>query len=84
MTHRKYRITTKPETTNYSSFEHDIWNIQIGPRVYTIIGLYHPPQGTDPKVNNTNFLDQLTDLLSHVIPKTPGHNDTGRLQHSHQ
>ena len=34
MTHRKYTITTKPETTNYSSFEHDIWNIQIGPRVY--------------------------------------------------
>ena len=28
-----------------------------------------PPQGTDPKVNNANFLDQLTDLLSHVVPK---------------
>ena len=69
MTHRKYTIATKPETTNHSSFEHDIRNIQIGPRVYTIIGLYHPPQGTDPKVNNVKFLDQLTDLLSHVIPK---------------
>ena len=68
-THRKYTITTKPETTNYSSFEHAIWNIQIGPTVYTIIGLYHPPQGTDPKVSNANFLDQLTDLLSHIIPK---------------
>ena len=69
MIHRKYRITTKPDTSNYSSFEHDIWNIQIGTRVYTIIGLYHPPQGTDPKVNNANFLDQITSLLSHVIPK---------------
>ena len=28
-----------------------------------------PPQGTDPKVSNANFLDQLTNLLSHVIPK---------------
>ena len=69
VTHRKYTITTKPETTNYRSFEHAIWNIQIGPTVYTIIGLYHPPQGTDPKVGKANFLDQLTDLLSHDIPK---------------
>ena len=69
VTHRKYAITTRPETTNYSSFEQAIWNIQIGPTVYTTIGLYHPPQGTDPKVSNANFLDQLTDLLSHVIPK---------------
>ena len=69
VTHGKYTITTKPETTNYSSFEHAIWNIQIGPTVYTIIGLYHPLQGTDPKVSNANFLDQLTNLLSHVIQK---------------
>ena len=69
VTHRKYTITTKPEITNYSSFEHATGNIQKGPTVYTIIGLYHPPQGTDPKVSNANFLDQLSDLLSHVIPK---------------
>ena len=65
VTHWKYAITTRPVTTNYSSFEHAIWNIQIGPTVYTIIGIYHPPQGMDPKVSNAN----LTDLLSHVIPK---------------
>ena len=46
-----------------------MWKIQIGPRVYTIIGLYHPQQGKDPKVNNANFLDQLTDLLCHIVPK---------------
>ena len=42
VTQRKYKIVTKPETTDYDNFEHDILNIQIGPRVYTIIGLYHP------------------------------------------
>ena len=31
VTQRKYKITTIPETTVYDSFEHDIWNIQIGP-----------------------------------------------------
>ena len=41
----------------------------MGPRVYTIIGIYHPPQGANPNVSNANYLDQLTDLLSHVIPK---------------
>ena len=69
VTQRKYKKITKPETTDYDSFEHDILNIKTGPRVYTVIGLYNPPQGTDPKVNNANFLDQLTDLLSHVAPK---------------
>ena len=69
VTQRKYKIIRKPETKDYESFEHDIWNIQIGPKVYTVIGIYHPPQETDPKVNNTNFLDQWTDLQSHVIPK---------------
>ena len=68
VTQRKYKII-KPETTEYDSFEHDIWNIQIGPRVYTIVGWYHPLQGTDTKVNNANFLDQLTGLLSYVVPK---------------
>ena len=68
VTWRKYRITMKPETTNYSSFEHAIWNIQIGPRVYTIIGLYHPHK-EQTQISNANFLDQLTNLLSHVIPK---------------
>ena len=69
VTQRKYKILREPETKDYESFEHDVWNIHLGPRVYTIIRIYHPPQGTDPKVNNTNFLDQLTDLLSHVVPK---------------
>ena len=68
-TQRKYKIIREPETKDYKSFEHDIWNIQIEPRVYAIIRIYHPPQGTDPKVNSANFLHQLSDLLSHVVPK---------------
>ena len=58
---RKHKIIRELEIIDSESLEQDIWNIQIGPRVYTIIGIYHPPQGTDPKVNNANFLDQLTD-----------------------
>ena len=44
VTQSKYEIIREPETNDYESFEHNIWNI---------------PQGTDQKVNNANFLDQL-------------------------
>ena len=52
---RKYKIIRESETKDYESFEHDIWNIQIGPRVFTIIRIYHPPQGTDPKVKMPTY-----------------------------
>ena len=29
---RKYKISREPENKDYESFEHDIWNIQIGPK----------------------------------------------------
>ena len=53
----------------YSSFEHNIWNTQLGSRVYTIIGIYHPPKSTDQQFNNNNFINQFTDLLIEELPK---------------
>ena len=53
----------------YSSFEHNICNTKLGSRVYTIIGIYHPPQGTEQQFNNGNFIDQFTDLLTQELPK---------------
>ena len=52
-----------------SSFEHNIWNTQLGSRVYTIIGIYYSPQSTDQQFNNSNFIDQFTDLLTEELPK---------------
>ena len=34
------------------------------PRVYAIIGIYHPPRGTDQQFSNSKFIDQFTDLLT--------------------
>ena len=72
VTHRKYAITSRPETTSYISFEHAIWHIQIGPTVYTIIVLYHTPQETNPKVSNANFLENKETLVQQrsQTPKT--------------
>ena len=56
----------------YSSFEHNIWNTQLGSRVYTLIGIYHLQQGTEQQFSNSNFIDQFTDLL---IEELPNHQD---------
>ena len=60
---------SKKDVHVYSSFKHNIWNIQLGSRVYTIIGIYHPPQGTDQPISHINFTDQFTDLLTEEVPK---------------
>ena len=52
----------------YSSFEHNIWNTQLGSRVYIIIGIYHLPESNDQQFNNSNYTDQFTDLLTE-LPK---------------
>ena len=41
VTQRKYKIIGELETKDYNNFEHDIGNLQIGPRVYTIIRIYN-------------------------------------------
>ena len=52
----------------YHSFEHKIWDTQLGSRVHTIIGMYHPPQSIDQQFKNSNFIDQFTDLLTEELP----------------
>ena len=34
-----------------------------------IMGIYHPPQDTEQKFSNGNFIDQFTDLLTEELPK---------------
>ena len=53
----------------YSSFEHNIWDTQLGPGVYTIIRIYHPPQSIDQQFKYSNFIDQFTGLLTEELPK---------------
>ena len=53
----------------YSSYEQNIYNTQLGSRVYTIIGIYHTTQSTDQQFKNSNCIDQFTDLLREELPK---------------
>ena len=53
----------------YPSIEHNIWDAQLGPKVYTIISIYHPPQSIDQQFKNSKVIDQFTDLLTEELPK---------------
>ena len=61
-------ITTK-RCACLLQFQANIWNIQLGSGVYTIIGIYHLSQGTEQQFSNSNFINQLTDLLTEELPK---------------
>ena len=63
------KVSQQKDVHVYSTLEHNIWNTQLRLRVYTIIGIYHPLQSTDQQFNNSNFIEQFTDLLTEELPK---------------
>ena len=56
-------------TTNFNSFEHAEWQVQLGPTNMTILAIYHPPASTQHKTSNSDFIDQLTYLLTTIGSK---------------
>ena len=53
-------------TTNFNSFEHAVWQVQSGPTNRTVLAIYHPPASTQYKTSNSDFIDQLTHLLTTI------------------
>ena len=51
------------------SFEHAIWSTKIRNKDYTLLGIYHPPQGTQKAITNNNFITEFTELLTDVTSK---------------
>ena len=43
-----------------------LWSTQLGSTHYTILGAYHPCQGTEDGLTNNIFLDDITYLLTEV------------------
>ena len=54
------------KSTTYDSFEHAIWSTRIRNKDYTLIGIYHPPQGAQQAITNSNFI---TEFLMDVTSK---------------
>ena len=69
ITNKNSKVSEQRNVQTYPSLEHNIWDAQLDPRVYTIIGIYHPPQSIDQQFKNCSFIDQFTDLLTKELPK---------------
>ena len=50
----EYYVKKIDKSTTYKSFEHTIWSAKIRNKDYTLIGIYHQPQGTS-KGNHEQF-----------------------------
>ena len=62
-----YKIITVTHT-KYNSFESRIRNIQSGSTHWALLGVYHPLVGTQQGIRNGIFIDDLTELLTEVVP----------------
>ena len=71
-------------TTNFNSFEHAVWQVQSGPTNRTILAIYHPPASTQHKTSNSDFIDQLTHLLTTIGSENTIYSTTWRPQSSHR
>ena len=57
------------KNTTYVSFEHLVWSTKIRNKDYTLIGIYHPPQGTQRGITNSNFITEFTEFLTDATSK---------------
>ena len=65
----EYYVKKIERSITYDSFEHTIWSTKIRNKDYTLIGIYHLPQGTQKAITNNNFITEFTELLTHVTSK---------------
>ena len=69
ITNQNCKVSEQRNVQPYPSFEHNIWDAQLGSRVYIIIGIYNSPQSIDQQFKNSNFIDQFTDLVTEELTK---------------
>ena len=65
---KEYSVKITKNGTN-SSFQYSIWSVNARNKYLTIIGLYHPPY-TPMNPTNNIFIDEVTKLLTEVLPSS--------------
>ena len=65
----EYYVKKFDKNTTYDSFEHVSWSTRIRNKDYTLIGIYHPPPGTQWGITNSNFITEFTEFLTDVTSK---------------
>ena len=75
----EYYVNTLDKNTTYDSFEHAIWSTKIRNKDYTLISIYHPQQGTQQGITNSNFITEFTEFLTDATSKHNKYTHTRRL-----
>ena len=73
----EYYVKKLDKNTTFDGFEHVIYSTRITNKDYTLIGIYHPSQGTQQGITNGNFITEFTEFLTDVTSK---HNNILTLE----
>ena len=65
----EYYVKKLDKNTTCHSFKHAIWSTKIRNKDYTLISIYHPPQGTQQGITNSNFITEFTEFLTDATSK---------------
>ena len=54
---------------NTPTIEYGVWKATIHNKTIHLVGIYHPPPSTTNRMTTSMFIDEITDLLTDIIPK---------------
>lgn len=58
----------KHKKLNKTSFQASCWTVKVGNLIVNVLGIYHPPYGSDKNNTQGVFLDEFTDLITGILP----------------
>ena len=74
---KEYSVKTIKNGTK-SSYQYSIWSVKARNKHLTIVGLYHPPYSSINPPNSI-FIDEITELLTEILPASNNHIILGTL-----
>ena len=54
---------------NTPTIEYGVWKATICNKTIHLVGIYHPPPSTTNRTTTSMFIDEITDLLTDIVPK---------------
>ena len=67
--HKNQYPVQELEKGNTTTMEYAVWKVEIRNKLLQVIGIYHHPHQTLRIIQHNMFLDEITELLTSLIPK---------------
>ena len=64
---------------NTLTIEYGVWKATVCNRTIHLMGIYHPPPSSTNNTTTSMFIDEITDLLTDIVPKYSNLIILGRL-----